>query len=111
VELLLDFPKRQLLEVEGIQWEAVKHGTGVMFRGDGVMVDVPHGVGRPQLFDSDRFFDYLNSKKLLDLISAGNDQRERLAQLFLGWCDDGILERQIDELGRGVFSFRQDLER
>lgn len=99
LELLLDFPKRSRFEMNGTQWEAVKHGIGVMFCGDGVVVDVPHAVARPDVFESDRFFDYLRSKNLNDLVGESSDQRERLAEVLREWSDRGLIERQPDERG------------
>lgn len=108
LELLLDFPKNIQFESNGVRWEAVKHGGGVMFCSDGLVVDVPHGVQRPDVFDSDRFFDYLKSKKLLALLEPEDgDGRERLAKLFLEWSKMDLLKVQCDERGCAVSSFVQ----
>lgn len=105
LELLLDFPKRSQFEMDGRRWEAVKHGRGVMFCAEDLVVDVPHGIGCPEVFEPDRFFDYLTSQNLLDFLGEeGADRRERLAQLFLEWSNRGLLERRTDEHGRSAFS-------
>lgn len=81
-----------------------KHGIGVMFCTDDLIVDVPHGIARPGVFDSDRFFDYLKSRKLLGLIDGeSGERRQRLAELFREWSDKGLLERRGDERGHVVF--------
>jgi hypothetical protein len=73
LELLFDFPKKSRFEMDGTEWEAVKHGIGVMFCGDGVVVDIPYAVARPHVFDSDRFFDCLKSKNLDELLGQSSD--------------------------------------
>ena len=105
IELLLDFPKKVQFEMDGRRWDAVKHGTGVMFRGDDLLVDVPREIDRPDLFDSDRFFDYLQSKRLLNLLGEdGPGRRAKVAELFSEWTKEGVLERRSDERGHPVFS-------
>lgn len=105
LELLLDFPRISQFEAGGKLWEASKHGAGVTFRSDGVVVDVPYGVQCSDVFDSDRFFDYLNSQDLLALLGAeGEKGRELVAVLFHEWWTKGVLERRPDECGHVVFS-------
>ena len=103
LELLLDFPKKSRFEMDGTQWEAVKHGSGVMFCGDGVVVDIPYAIARPDVFESDRFFDYLRSKSLDDLLGESSDRRERLAEFLREWSDRGFIERRPDERGHALY--------
>jgi len=105
IVLLLDFPKRTRFELNGGQWEALKHGSGVMFFADDLVVDVPYAVERPDVFESGRFFDYLKSRKLLNLLGdEDGERRETLTGLLLEWSEKGLLERRSDERGRTVFS-------
>jgi len=89
--------------MDGTEREAVKHGIGVMFCGDEVVVDIPYAVARPDVFDSDRFFDYLKSKNLDELLGESSDRRDKLAALFREWSDRGFIERQPDERGHAVY--------
>ena len=106
VELLLDFPTRKVVPYRGEQWEALKHGTGVAFRSNRTLVDVPYGVRFPYKVEPNRFFDYLQSERKLHLLGWQIDDdnaRDTIEQLFALWLERGLLVASTDEFGRRLF--------
>jgi hypothetical protein len=106
IKALVDFPWR--IEVVGVgrTWAARKHGVGVKFEGGEFDVDVPHHVWETDWFESDRIYDYLRSRGLLDLVDPAEklDRREMLFELFSQWAERGLLCRMEDEIGRALYS-------
>ena len=110
-ELLLDFPHRLTLTVNGTNWEAARHGAGVRFFRIDITVDVPHGIAHPDCFDPNRFFDYLVSTDQLALIPGPPENaREALADLFSQWNEANIVQKTTDDLGRHLFHFGRESE-
>jgi len=104
VDDLLDFPIESRFEHDGDAVTATVHGAGVRFQVRGGAVDVPYGVGRPEWFDSDRFFDWLGS---LEPSGSRVDtpSRDEVAQLFERWRERGELRQESDLLGRPIFTW------
>lgn len=60
--LLLDFPRSGHIAVHSENWSFRRHGTGLIFtNSNGTVVDVPKYLENPDLFDSWRLLQYLES--------------------------------------------------
>lgn len=104
LEMLLDFPKRCNVSVDSKVWQAMRHGLGVRFVSpDGLTIDVPIAVNRPNAFDSGRLFDFV--------VSLPPDSYEFIPRNRVSFCEvfdrlfhSGLLKRQVDSRGRQLFA-------
>jgi hypothetical protein len=109
LEWVTDFPWR--IEVTCMEriWMAKKHGAGVRFESGSLVVDVPHHVSETDWFESNRVYDYLESRNLLSIVdpSRGRERRALLFDAFERWATQGILVKREDEYGSAMYRLTQ----
>lgn len=104
LETLLDFQKQSTLNLDGVRWIAKKHGIGVRFESEnGIVVDIPWGIGQPTKFDPDRVYDYLTTIKAIELPPSTRHRRVDLYRTFDMFEANGFIQANQDRSGRKLY--------
>lgn len=59
---LIDLPRRGSVNVNGVLWDYSRHGLGVRFESNGIVVDVHNLLLKKGIVDAHRISEYIRSK-------------------------------------------------